>query len=101
MSYGRRTIPTMATVIDLSRWREQHQDAAPAGLDRLEEAVARLEPLMAAALSARRRLASGIQTEVLAIIGALAMDLVDEAADRADRLASRLAHPGSSARRSG
>ncbi len=64
------------------------EDPAVARLDR---AVERLHGLVAGALDGRGRLTPGVETELLAIMGELTVGLIPEAADRAERLAARLA----------
>jgi hypothetical protein len=59
-------------------------------LDRLERATERLSSLVSGLLSTSERVDSGTETELLAIIGELAVGLVDEAATRAERLTERL-----------
>lgn len=90
----------MDAVIDLTEWRrrrdaveqpqgegvDQHVDLA-----RLERAVERVHELVGAATDAGGRLAPVVETELLAILGELTIDLVGEAAGRAERLAARLA----------
>ena len=82
----------MGSVIDLSAWREL-RERDPVG--RLERAIARLESLLERGTG---RLGPRIESELLAITGAVTAGLQDEAAERAERLAERLEHP--SARRS-
>ena len=60
-------------------------------MDRLQQAVDRLSPLVSRALDAGGRLRPQAETELLAIMGELAVGLVDEAALRAERLAGSLA----------
>jgi hypothetical protein len=83
----------MGHVIDLREWVE-HREQDP--LSRLVRAIARLERLLEAGSG---RLGSRVESELLAITGAVTAGLDDEAAERAERLAERLEHP--SARRSG
>ena len=83
----------MGTVVDLREWRERH-DRDP--MTRLERAIARLDGLLQRGSG---RLGHKVETELLAITGAVTAGLQDEAAERAERLAERLEHP--SARRSG
>ena len=90
----------MGQVISIDRWLEQQgrpqgEDWAgerDVGLDdrgvaRLERAVARLEPLLA-----RGGAATGtqVETELLAVSGAVSLGLYEEAARRAERLGDRL-----------
>jgi hypothetical protein len=86
----------MDNVVDLGTWRQTRD--APDRTDetdirRLELAVSKLDAAASARLEAGR-LEATVETELLAILGALAADLVDEAAARAERLSKRLA-PGS------
>ncbi|HEY7659379.1 MAG TPA: hypothetical protein VIC58_02140 [Actinomycetota bacterium] len=83
----------MGRVIDLSRWRERRERNP---VDRLERAIARLDGLLERGSG---RLGGRVESELLAITGAVHAGLEDEAAERAERLAERLEHP--SARRSG
>jgi hypothetical protein len=83
----------MADVVDLQTWRGARA-AGPEGADpdirRLELAVSRLDQVASARLEEAGRLDASVETELLAILGALAGDLLDEAASRAERLARRL-----------
>jgi hypothetical protein len=88
--YDRR----MGSVVVLSEWRER-READP--LSRLDRAIARLDALLRR--SGSGRLAGRVESELLAITGAVSAGLEDAAAERAERLAERLEHP--SARRSG
>lgn len=84
----------MADVIDLRAWRERRERDP---MTRLERAIARLDALLGRRGSGR--LGPRVESELLAITGAVTAGLEDEAAERAERLAERLEHP--SARRSG
>jgi hypothetical protein len=75
------------TVISLDDWRRQHAEGDPA--ERLERAVEALDRVLGA-LPPRRLAAPDIERELLAITGAVSIGLVDDAADRADRLRERL-----------
>ena len=90
MSDPRSTI-AYGTVIDLAAWRErpEHDPGSPG------TAVARLRP----APLGSGRISRRVESELLAITGAVTAGLPEEAAERAERLAERLEHP--SARRSG
>ena len=99
----------MSNVVDLAAWRERrvadgaleaaprHEAADDMGapddpaVDRLDRAVQRLHGLVSGEMGGRARLAPGVETELLAIMGELTMGLITEAADRAERLADRLA----------
>jgi hypothetical protein len=83
----------MGKVIDLQEWRQRHEHDP---VTRLERAIARLDGLLR---QGSGRLGSRVESELLAITGAVTAGLEDEAAERAERLAERLEHP--SARRSG
>jgi len=63
----------------------------PTGLARLERAVDRLHELVSATGRKGTRLTPPVETELLAILGELTIDMVQEATDRAERLAERLA----------
>jgi hypothetical protein len=80
----------MGRVISIDRWLEdrgrQHEEAESFDVARLERAVARLEPLLEQATEAGVQL----ETELLAVSGAVSLGLFDEAAGRAERLADRL-----------
>ncbi len=96
----------MGTVIDLEAWRLRRGELAghgdpteapagpPAPVNRLERAIARLEPLV---IGGTGRIGPRVETELLAITGAVASGRVGDAADRAERLAVRLEHPSSRA----
>ena len=83
----------MGTLIDLQEWRERHEHDP---MTRLERAIARLDELLQRRGSGR--LGPRVESDLLAITGAVTAGLEDEAAERAERLAERLEHP--SARRS-
>ena len=86
----------MGTVIDLLSWREGERDrdrlASPdpdAAVDRLDRLVSRLDPLLESVKRGGKR-DHTVETDILAITGAISLGLMDEAAVRAERLASRL-----------
>jgi hypothetical protein len=94
----------MDTVVDLLEWRQARLAAsAPphpeVGVDRLERAIRRLDSVASRALQVGGALEPWVETELLAIMGALSMDLCDAASERAERVAERLAHPSRSARK--
>jgi hypothetical protein len=81
----------MGSVVYLSEWRER-READP--LSRLDRAIARLDALLRR--SGSGRLAGRVESELLAITGAVSAGLEDAAAERAERLAERLEHPSAS-----
>jgi len=103
-------MPDMDTVVDLLQWRRSrtavaHEPARPSPessedevFGRLERAVRRLDTVASAAIEASGSLDGWVETELLAIMGALAMDMLQDAAVRAEHLAGRLSGLGGSAR---
>ncbi len=85
---GQGVSEAAATIHPWVKWWTLRPDPAVARLDR---AVERLHGLVAGALDGRGRLTPGVETELLAIMGELTVGLIPEAADRAERLAARLA----------
>jgi hypothetical protein len=90
----------MGVVIQLDAWRrDRRRDAAPPPrsrrqpVPRLDAAISRLERLMRAGTG---RISARVETELLAITGAVTAGRMEEAAHRAERLAERLEHPSSS-----
>ena len=80
----------MGTVIDLAAVRERlGTAAADPAIRRLELTVGLLDSLLAHA-SVRKRIDTAVETELLAITGAVSLGLADEAANRAERLIARL-----------
>ncbi len=94
-------------MIDLEAWRTRRElvvRPVPAAeerepspeqdlpIRRLEAAIARLERLVSSGL---HRLGPRVESELLAITGAVSVGRVSEAADRAERLAEGLEHPSS------
>jgi hypothetical protein len=101
----------MGTVIELDVWRRRRPQIAehggldmepeghgrrPAPLARLERAIGRLDPLVNGGSG---RIGPRVETELLAITGAMTAGRVEDAATRAERLAERLEHPSSRAAR--
>jgi hypothetical protein len=83
----------MDNVVDLGAWRQIRDEPGgteEADIHRLELAVSKLDAAASARLE-EGRLEATVETELLAILGALAADLVDDAAARAERLSKRLA----------
>jgi hypothetical protein len=91
-------------ILDLETWRRDHRlvvrevsdEVAQQPLRRLEQAIRRLDGLVARGTG---RISSRVESELLAIMGAVTAGRPTEAAERAERLAERLEHP--SARLSG
>lgn len=77
----------MGQVVELAAWREA-RDRDP--VSRLERAIARLEGRLERGTG---RIGRRVEAELLAITGAMASGLPEEAAERAERLAERLDHP--------
>jgi hypothetical protein len=99
----------MGRVIDLDVWRRRRPRIdkgldqgrhgpwrRPAHLARLERAIGRLDPLVNGGTG---RIGPRVETELLAITGAVTAGRVEDAATRAERLAERLEHPSSRAAR--
>jgi len=104
----------MGRVIDLEAWRLRRPARAehvglerplegrdgrlwpPTSLARLERAIGRLDPLVNGGTG---RIGPQVETELLAITGAVTAGRVEDAATRAERLAERLEHPSSRAAR--
>lgn len=87
----------MGAVIDLAAWRKRRERVVlvgdPVPEPRMDAAVARLERLMR---SGTGRISARVETELLAITGAVTAGRLEEAVQRAERLAERLEHPSSS-----
>jgi hypothetical protein len=105
----------MGKVVDFTAWQRSRDEAAssgdvvsalalghPAGrlrgtpstdvgVERLDRAVRRLHEMVSTMLDGAGQVQPHVETELLAIMGELTMDLVTEAAARAERLADRLA----------
>jgi hypothetical protein len=89
----------MDGVIDFAAFRKRREalesmsdeGTSASDLARLERAVDRVHALVGAGSGADRKLVPSVETELLAILGELTIDLVGEAAARAERLAARLA----------
>jgi hypothetical protein len=103
--------PSMGTVIELDALRRRRprivehggldlkpdgHEGGPVPLARLERAIGRLDPLINGGTG---RIGPRVETELLAITGAVTAGRVEDAATRAERLAERLEHPSSRAAR--
>ncbi len=80
---------SVGRVIDLEAWREERERDP---VRRLERAIGRIDQLLARGTG---RIGARVESELLAITGAVTAGLDDEAAERAERLADRLEHPAS------
>jgi hypothetical protein len=77
----------MGTVISIEDWRNERLREDPS--ERLELAVESLDTVMQA--SSPGRLADpDVEREILAITGAVSLGMLEDAADRAERLRERL-----------
>ena len=96
------TLLTMSAIVDLAAWKRRRARAPDGALpgnridndpavDRLDRAVERLHGLVAGELDGGSRVDASVETELLAIMGELAVGLIPDAADRAERLADQLA----------
>lgn len=99
------TLASMGQVISIESWLQGRGQPAAGGrgpsgpdVERLERAVARLEPLLDRVGAHPAGSGVDLETELLALSGAVSLGLYDEAAERAERLAERL---GSRGRRRG
>jgi hypothetical protein len=88
---GRVYDPAVAEIVDLAEFRERIERDP---VRRLERAIARLDPLVKGGTG---RIGRVVETELLAITGAVTAGLPEQAAARAERLADRLEHPASRA----
>jgi hypothetical protein len=79
----------MGDVISLDEYR-QRRDPATTAVERLDTAVARLDPLVR---ERGARLSPTVERELREIARAVSAGLPREAADRAERLVGLLAHP--------
>lgn len=85
-----RAHPSTAGRVPLPPPVEVEAPGPDSGIEGLELAVARLEALLPHATGPDGRLDRSLETEVLALIGELAMGLVGRATHRAQGLAARL-----------
>ncbi len=101
MSEALLTLRSMGDVIRLEEFRRRQEPSdhpafqepspgSPGEVERLDAAVARLQRLVERALEKSGRLNDKLETELLAIMGELAVGLVSEAAARAERVAENL-----------
>jgi hypothetical protein len=78
----------MAQVISLSEYRER-RDPSQGAIQRLESAIARLDPLV----RGRRGLSPSVESELQRIAADVGAGRPSAAAKRAERLADLLEHP--------
>lgn len=93
----------MGRIISIEDWRARHDrpksTTHPAGtgrsagdpVARLERAVARLEPLLDEVVRGGGPTRAQVETELLAVSGAVSLQMYGDAAARVERLATRLA----------
>ena len=77
----------MGSIIDLTAYRSARERDPST---RLERAIARLEVQLELGSG---RISRRVESELLAITGAVSAGLPEDAAERAERLAERLEHP--------
>lgn len=83
MSDPPSTLEAMGSVVSLAEWRRAQEPE----LLRLEAAVRRLDRALVG--EGRTEAPAWLATEILAIQGCISLDLIDEAAERAERLLKR------------
>jgi hypothetical protein len=88
----RQGLPAQGRLVDPEGRPEPTADERPTAVTRLDTAVRRIERAMR---SGHRRISARVETELLAITGAVSAGRTGEAAVRAERLAERLEHPSS------
>lgn len=95
MSEALPSIWAMGAVVDLAQWRSALEAERPA-VAQLERVIQQLDVLATERLKGDGHLSSGVETELLAILGALTVGAVEDALSRAEQLARKLAsgrHP--------
>jgi hypothetical protein len=83
----------MGDVIYLAERRTPRRGTGVDTIRRLEIAVGRLDPAVVGLASPDGVIDAKLETELLAITGAVSIGATDEAVQRAERLADRLEHP--------
>lgn len=83
----------MGEVVSLSEWRARKLGSDPTPVGRLDAAVARLDGAISQRIAAGWAVPPGIAEELHAIARAVSARDLDQAAERARRLAARLEHP--------
>ena len=96
---GRGYDAPMGRVIRIDEWLKRrgrtHAAALSDALARLERSVRRLDPAVRRVAGDDGSIDPRIESELLAITGAVSRGRTDEALERADRLADLLEHPAS------
>jgi|1185.fasta_scaffold1036044_2 hypothetical protein len=96
MSDPRSTLRSVAEiieheVIEMAAWRERREAAQPAPeVERLERAIARLDGILERVTGHTPSADPRLETDMLAISGAISTGMVDRAAVLAEELAKRL-----------
>jgi hypothetical protein len=84
----------MAQVISLEEYRQRRRHPAVIAVQRLDRAVARLDPLVR---DRTGRLGPSIELELAQIAHAVSAGQAGDAAEKAERLADLLEHPAANA----
>src|SRR4051794_23465125 len=91
MSDPRSTLRSMAEIVQLGAWRERKQaERSAPEVERLERAIARLDGILERVTGQKPAADSRLETDMLAISGAISAGMVDRAAVLAEELARRL-----------
>ena len=83
----------MGEIVQLSEWRARKRGPQTTPVDRLDAAVSHLDELLGARVAAGNGISRTLERELLAIADDVSSGRLEEAAERARRLASRLQHP--------
>ncbi|MFL5766804.1 MAG: hypothetical protein ACJ758_03045 [Actinomycetota bacterium] len=82
---------THAEVVQMAAWRKRRQEERPAPeVERLERAIARLDGILERVTGQKPAADPRLETDMLAISGAISTGMVDRAAVLAEELARRL-----------
>src|SRR3954470_2183035 len=91
MSDPGSTLRSMAEIIELGAWRKRREVEGPAPeVERLERAIARLDDILERVTGRAPKADPRLETDMLAISGAISAGMVDRAAVLAEELARRL-----------
>jgi hypothetical protein len=81
----------MAEIIEIGAWRERRQaERATPEVERLERAISRLDGLLERVTGGNRVSDTRLETDMLAITGAISAGMVERAAVLAEELSRRL-----------